>query len=448
LMLRFLATIRKELLLLRRDWVGLLVLFVMPAVLVVVITLVQDNAMRIMGRNATEILFVNNDHGQIGSRIEAALEAVEGIKLIKTVHGQSADKAALLKALARGDFQVGLIIPMNMTTAVRMAARRSALEALSMQAQASPAGQPTVELELYFDPTVIGTFRSAVKSQLQLLDLRIEVEEKMAALAQLLPIKMRANLEKALSPMGIDLPVEATPHQVNLNWDRRPLLILHEVQAQSEKSAPIPDAVQQNVPAWSLFGIFFIVLPMAGSFIKERLCGAQYRMLSMPVSYLTIAAGKVCAYMLVCLVQFGLILCIGRWLLPVLGTAQFQIGAAPTATAAVALSAILAATGYGILLGTVVNSYEQASMFGPISVVIAAAIGGIMVPVYAMPPLMQKLSLISPLGWAQNAFLNLLVRGTGIDAVKGDIFGLLAFGIACIGIACLLFIRKHRQGRI
>jgi len=446
-MLRFLAIIRKELLLLKRDWVGLLVLFVMPAVLVVVITLVQDNAMKVMGRNATEILFVNNDREQIGTRIETALKAVEGIKLITTFHGQAADRAAVMKAVARGDFQVGLIIPKQMTAAVRMAARRSALKALSMEEQASPVGQPTVELELNFDPTVLGAFRSAVKSQLQVLVLRIEVEEKMAALTQLLPIKIRANLEKALIPMGIDLPFDAIA-RVDLNWDRHPLLKIHEDKTRHQEGISIPDAVQQNVPAWSLFGIFFIVLPMAGSFIKERLCGVQYRMLSMPVSYLTIAAGKLCTYMLVCLVQFGLILCIGRWLLPVLGTSQFQIGAAPMATAIVVLSAILAATGYGILLGTAVNSYEQASMFGPISVVIAAAIGGIMVPVYAMPPLMQKLSLVSPLGWAQNAFLDLLVRGAGIDTIKGDIFGLLGFALACIGIAFFLFIRKHQQGRI
>jgi ABC-2 type transport system permease protein len=243
------------------------------------------------------------------------------------------------------------------------------------------------------------------------------------------------------------MPIAAIA-DMNLNWERRALLTIHEDTIQPDKGAPIPDAVQQNVPAWSLFGIFFIVVPMAGSFIKERLCGAQYRMLSMPVSYLTIATGKVCAYVMVCVVQFSLILCIGRWLLPLLGTAPFQIGAAPMAAAAVALSAILAATGYGILLGTVVNSYEQASMFGPISVVIAAAIGGIMVPVFAMPPLMQELSLVSPLGWAQNAFLDLLVRGAGIGSVKGAILKLMAFALACIGAACLIFIRKRHQGRI
>jgi ABC-2 type transport system permease protein len=445
-MLRTWATIHKELLLLRRDWVGLLVLFVMPAVLVVVITLVQNNVMKAMGQSITRIIFVDDDQREIGSRIEKALESVEGIELVKTIHGRSAGKTAAVAAVARGDYQVALIVPPGMTANLRSASRRSALKALSMQAENSPVDQPAVQLQLCFDPTVLGGFRAALESQLQLLVLGIEVEEKMAALSELLPIKMRSTLQQALSPMGISLPKEIDTG-ISLNWEPNRLVTIHEERAAAQNAALALNAVQQNVPAWSLFGIFFIVLPMAGSFIKERLCGAQRRMLSMPVSYLTVAGGKVCAYMLVCAVQVGLILCIGRWLLPLLGTPRFQIGPAPLATAVVALSAVMAATGYGILLGTVVNSYEQASMFGPISVVIAAALGGIMVPVHAMPPFMQKLSLISPLGWAQHAFLNLFVRNADIGAVQGDILALLAFALACIGIASIVFMRKRHQGQ-
>jgi ABC-2 type transport system permease protein len=444
LMLRLLTTLHKELLLLRRDWVGLLVLFVMPAVLVVVITLVQDNAMQALGQSATEVLLVNDDGQAVGNRIETALEAVAGIKLVKSIRGRPADRSAALAAVAHGDFQVGLIIAAETTPAVRAAARRWAVAALSAQHQAASDGHGNARLELHFDPTVLGAVRSAVKSQMQLLLLKIEVAEKMTALSDLLPPGPLTTRQEALGP---DPALEADTRSQG-HWDPQPLLAVDEDTALSEGNDPIPNAVQQNVPAWSLFGIFFIVLPMAGSFIKERRCGVQRRMLSMPVVYLTVAVGKVGAYMLVCCVQIGLILAIGRWLLPLMGTPAFQIGPVPTATLAVALSAIAAATGYGILLGTAIETYEQASMFGPISVVIAAALGGIMVPVYAMPPLMRQLSLLSPLGWAQQAFLDLFIRGGGLGAVDGSIYKLLAFAAACIAAACFLFIRKRRQGKI
>ena len=99
----------------------------------------------------------------------------------------------------------------------------------------------------------------------------------------------------------------------------------------------------------------------------------------MPVGYLTLVAGRIIAYMGVCLVQCALIGCIGKWILPLWGTPPLTMGGDPTALGAMVISAIFAATGYGILLGTIVNSFEQAAMFGPISIVIAAALGGVMV---------------------------------------------------------------------
>jgi len=74
--------------------------------------------------------------------------------------------------------------------------------------------------------------------------------------------------------------------------------------------------------------------------------------------------------------------------------------------------------------------------------VIAAALGGIMVPVYAMPMVMQKLSVISPLAWAQNAFLELLVRGGGLRAVFTPVALLLLFAAACIVTAWVVFSRR------
>ena len=53
----------KELQLLAGDRSGLLVLFVMPAILVVVITLVQENVMRLTGQDQTVVLYLDLDQG-------------------------------------------------------------------------------------------------------------------------------------------------------------------------------------------------------------------------------------------------------------------------------------------------------------------------------------------------------------------------------------------------
>jgi hypothetical protein len=49
-------------------------------------------------------------------------------------------------------------------------------------------------------------------------------------------------------------------------------------------------------------------------------------------------------------------------------------------------------------------SIYSSTPLGATIVVSAAAVGGIMVPVYAMPPTMQQLSILSPLSWADQLF--------------------------------------------
>ncbi len=442
---RFFATIHKELLLLRRDRSGLLVLFFMPAILVLVMTLVQENAFETLSEGSARILFLNFDQQDIGHRIETTLSQTKGVTLVQTIKENIPDEASAVTAVSRGEFQMCLIVPAGLTTAVRTKARQSAQQALSITVTQPKLDPGPTQLELFFDPTVLGGFRSAVQHLIELMLLGIEVEEKTKALSDLLPIKIQASLEQDMGPVPPHIAATLSS-ALQLRWDTTPILSIEQSVARLEAIFKAPNSVQHNVPAWSLFGVFFIVLPLAGSFIKERLCGAQQRMLAMPVSYLTIVAGKVGAYILVCLVQFTLILGLGKWLLPLLGSPIFEIGPSPMAVICVALCATLAAISYGILLGTVINSYEQAAMFGPISIVLAAAIGGIMVPVYAMPVFMQRISIISPLAWGQNAFLELFVRGGQLSTVGTEIACLLGFSILCIGISWWWFGHRIQRG--
>jgi ABC-2 type transport system permease protein len=85
-------------------------------------------------------------------------------------------------------------------------------------------------------------------------------------------------------------------------------------------------------------------------------------------------------------------------------------------------------------------------MFGPISIVIAAALGGIMVPVYAMPKIMQEISVISPLAWGLDAFLDIFVRGGNITTVLREIFLLISFFITTMLISWVYFFRRIRNG--
>ena len=108
----------------------------------------------------------------------------------------------------------------------------------------------------------------------------------------------------------------------------------------------------------------------------------------------------------------------------------------------------LAACGYGLMLGTLARTLEQATMFGAVSVVCAAALGGIMVPVYVMPPVMQTISMFSPLAWGLNALVEISVREGTLGSVRHELLYLAVFTAGTVAIAWACFGRYDRPGQL
>ncbi|WP_420845242.1 ABC transporter permease [Maribacter litopenaei] len=103
----------------------------------------------------------------------------------------------------------------------------------------------------------------------------------------------------------------------------------------------------------------------------------------------------------------------------------------------------LAAVGLGLLLGTIAKSQEQSAPFGATFVVILAAIGGVWVPVFAMPHFMQTISKLSPMNWGLNAFYDVFLRNVGIGEILPEISALFLFFIATTMVAIIYNERKN-----
>jgi len=434
-----LAHIKKELLLLGRDRAGLLVLFVMPMLLVLVLALIQDNLFRATGETATRALFVNLDEGNLGAELESQLAATGALELVTAAGGRKLDGDTARHMVFSGDYQFALVVPPGFSAQLNAAAERAVRSAF----HAEEAAPNTSRLQIFFDPTVRGVYRTAVSNALQRGVLGLEIARKGEAFGRLLPEELQRSLAGQLGPLTASGVALKLP-DLSADWARQPLIALSEVSAFPDKYTTLPTSVQQNVPAWTLFGMFFIVIPLAGTLIRERQEGTLTRLMTMPVGNDSLLLGKVSAYLGVCLVQFGLMLAVGRFVLPLLGTPVLDLGSSPLALLAVAMSAALAACGFGILVGVLARSYEQASSFGSVAVVIAAAMGGVMVPTYVMPRVMQDLSVISPLGWGLDAFLEIFVREGNLLSVLPQIAALCCFSLFCFLSAALVFRRRRR----
>ncbi|MFW6303752.1 MAG: ABC transporter permease, partial [Candidatus Sumerlaeota bacterium] len=73
--------------------------------------------------------------------------------------------------------------------------------------------------------------------------------------------------------------------------------------------------------------------------------------------------------------------------------------------------------------------------FGALSVVLLSALGGIMVPLFAMPRLLRQLAVVSPLNWGHQALVKILVDEAAWAQVFWPAARLLIFSIASLALA-------------
>lgn len=425
-MRKLFAAVAKELLLLRRDRAGLTVLFLMPVLLVVAITLVQKNVMELTGQSKTRLLMADLDKGSLGKTLSDSLE--EGnVEIIRHAAGK-ASLEDIRAAVQNGDFQVGLVIPVGSSERLRAEAEAIFTE---KDEKVSKDISNLIPIYLFFDPAVMPGFRTGLSAQLRMTLEKLALQAKAE--------QLQKELEKQ-STIMLPWPVPSglSGKRIVNVFDQSLFEVTDPASGQAlaqGKEVSEYNPVQQNVPAWALFGIFFTAIPIAGGLLQERRSGIQLRLSTLPVSPVLLLTAKVLAYLAVCCCQFSLITLIGAHFFPVLNLPAFSLGQDILPLLVVVLLTGLAACGYGIFLGTACRTYEQASTLGSTTVVAAAAIGGVMVPVYAMPQIMQRLSIISPLNWGLTAFHDILLRGNSLALVQGDLLRLGCFFLVTVLLA-------------
>ena len=439
-MISLLATMTNELLMLKRDKAGLAVLFLMPVFLVIIVSLVHNNVLENSGEGIS-MIYIDNDGDEVGEQIEELFtEYGAKYKLVKKINNKSLTLESALNAVNDGKYQIGLIIPKGFTTMLKEKVAEIAIQALHDKQNYSKNDDLDTNLTIFFDPVTQGIMRTAVISNLKNILIKIESDYKIDAIEQYFPDNIKSIIkESLLQEVGNMMPKKQQKELISKLPKVNVKISNERILGINCKVLPAPTAVQQNVPAWTLFGMFFIVIPLGSTLLQERDNGTFKRLQTMPVPIINILIGKVVAYLIICLLQFIVMIMIGIFVLPLFGTSALELGNALGALILVAFSSALAATGFGILIATVAKSYRQASVFGPVSIVIASSIGGIMIPVYIMPETMKNISVYSPMAWGLNGFLDIFVRNGDIYSAMPWIIRLIIFSFCCLLVAYLSF---------
>lgn len=407
-MLKLFSTIIKEFLILIRDRSGMAILFLMPVALVTIMALIQDAPFKDYQELKIPAILINKDKGELGGKIEKGLRESKIFLLTTT----DSNETYAIKQVADGEYDICIVVPENTSQRLNGKVKYFVDKTLQSMGLTDTIVVDTVEtnatssVAFYFKPGIKKSFRNSVLSSVKQVASRLESES------------LIATFKKQLNPD--DTLTNSNDFGDFISFIEQPT----GDKALAEREL---NSVQHNVPAWTMFGMFFIVISLAGSIIKEREDGSYLRIRTMPGSYLVVLAGKIAAYLSVCLIQCMLMLLVGVFLLPILGLPQLIVGNNLMSVLIVAICSGLAATGFGVFVGTIFNTHQQSSTFGSVSVVILAALGGIWVPVYVMPEVIRVLAEFSPLYWGLSAFQHLFLGDGTLQPVAGYIYKLLLF---------------------
>lgn len=419
------ASIKKETIILLRDKIGLSILFIMPMVLVLVMTLVQDSAFKSINERGIPIVIVDNDHDTLGISIKQGLRYSKLCVVSDSIDGKPATAELAKQAVSHGKFLVGIVIPKGATEAIRKNVGQLVSSAMpnDEDALSKKTVQVTdsINIVLFIDPVTKKSFLTSITSNLHefisIVKTKIMFQTFSEQIAELMPENTKA-------------PKNAFAQTQIINYK--------EVYASNIIGELVPNAVQHNVPAWTIFAMFFIVIPLAGSIMKEKNEGSVFRLHTMPSSYLLLINGKIIVYVCVCMLQFLLMMSVGLVFLPMLGLPVLILGNSLLGIFIVTLATSFAATGYGVMVGTIASTEQQAAIVGSLSILLLSALGGLWVPTYVMPELMRHISVLSPLNWALEGFYELFLRGAGVKGILDESVKLFIFFIITMTIASVI----------
>jgi ABC-2 type transport system permease protein len=360
-----------------------------------------------------KIIIQNNDKDEVGNTIVEELKKVQYFQLSEL---NETSYSTIEEPVANDEFKIGIKIPDSTTLKLKKIIREIRINSSGAKAK-NIVDNDKLKIEIYFTPLITLSTKVMILSLLRECSTRIESNMIISRIRSSVPTLSHLTLPKD--------PITYSDTPLKLG-----------------QSKIIPNSTQHNVPALTLFAMYFIVMSLAGNMIREREDRSIIRLLYLPFSMNLYILSKFLLYFIVGLIQLSIILLMGIYILPLMGYPSLIIGDRFLSILIIGTICSMSAVSFGLLIGTITKTYQQATSLGAISVVILAAIGGVWVPVIAMPKFMQKISVISPLNWGVESFQKILVADMPLSKCSNELILMALFLLINLSLSIIYFQRK------
>ncbi len=421
---RLRVLLKKEILLFINDKVGLALMFLMPILLVFIITIIQNNAFSMLEGKQLKMMVVNQDEGALGKKV---VQEIDNTAMFDLRENSSLTMDQLQGCIISNEVLVGIYIPKdfskilkvqnNKATSVMLANMGMPME----EVEAIVKSKKTPQIYFVHDPTLQESYSFSILNVIKGVSKGVELEE-------------------LVSEIYTQMGMAEVPEDFAKNLKKENIHI-NRVVALSKDNV-LPNASQHNVPAWTVFAMFFMVVSLGTNIVSERNSGSFLRIKTLPTDFSHVIFAKQVVYFLIALLQVTVIFGIGYLIFPHIGLPELHFPQNIPGLILITGLCCIAAISYAVMVGSVMRTPDQANGFGAISIIIFATFGGVWVPLFVLPEFMQKISVFSPLHWCIEGFYILFLKdGNWLDILKITLY-LFTFSFICQTIAYLSLRKK------
>ncbi len=214
-----------------------------------------------------------------------------------------------------------------------------------------------------------------------------------------------------------------------------PMVVVHTVEPNGRRFPKTLTHFTIEAGNELLLFVFLTSLTSAAALVATRRLGVARRMIVSPTAVRSVIFGEALGPLMVACVQ-ALLVVLLSWLL-----FGVEWGNGP-AVAAVTVAFCLVAAGFAMLLGSTLETEQQALAAAILVGLTFAALGGSMVPLIFFTPLLLDIAHITPHAWGNEALMNLQRNGADLLDVLPQVGALVGFALLAFSLAIL---RLHHE---
>lgn len=194
------------------------------------------------------------------------------------------------------------------------------------------------------------------------------------------------------------------------------------------------------VPGYVVMFVFFIMISIVHSFLKDRDNGLVARLASTPLQPFPYLLGKWMPFMMIVCVQIAVLLLVGKVIYHIPFTQPLYI-------IGIAILLSIVTTALGVALALFVKTENMGIALTQIIALGGAIVGGLWMPLEMMPSFMQTAAKFLPQYWAHEAFQAALVGELTFSGFMQFAGVLLAISVGAILLAVLRYPVYLQQAR-